>query len=276
MGALDRLAWPVSRLGEALEALARTGGLAPRSVEVPAPPGSLMWNSSEALGRWIEATAGGLGLEAEPVEVPYAEVERLVRSAGPALLRLPDGDEPHFLALLGGRRRAVSILGPDHTVHRLQPEVICTALCQGLEQPLAGQVDQLLGEANVPKRRQARARAAILRERLSPVRIDGGWLLRLPPGASLWRHLRQARLPRHLFRLIGAHTVQYLLLLLSWWVVGSGGARRAARPGVAPRLGPALAHHSPVPAAHDMVAGRARHWRGGAPQTTPPLRSPAA
>ena len=35
MGALDALSWPISRLGEALEALARTGGLAPRSVEVP-------------------------------------------------------------------------------------------------------------------------------------------------------------------------------------------------------------------------------------------------
>ena len=138
MGALHRLAWPISRLGEALEALARTGGLAPRPVEVQVDPGRLVWNSSEALGRWIEATAGRLGFEAERVEVSYAEVERLVRSAGPALLRLPDGDEPHFLALLGGRWRLVSILGPDHTVHRLQPEVICAALCQGRDQSLAG------------------------------------------------------------------------------------------------------------------------------------------
>ena len=38
MGDLDKLSWPVSRLGEVLEALARTGGLAPRSVEVPPPP----------------------------------------------------------------------------------------------------------------------------------------------------------------------------------------------------------------------------------------------
>jgi hypothetical protein len=153
MGALETLAWPIATLGDALEALARTGGLAPRSVEVSVSPGSLAWDNSEALGRWIEATAGVLGLEAERVEVPYAEVERLVRSAGPALLRLPGGDEPHFLALLGGRRRGVSILGPDRTVHRLQPEVICAALCQGLEQRLAARVDQVLSAASVPKRR---------------------------------------------------------------------------------------------------------------------------
>ena len=222
MGDLDKLSWPVSRLGEALEALARTGDLAPRSVEVPPPPHNLARDGAEGLGRWIEATAGSLGLEAEPVDVSYAEVERLVRSAGPALLRLPGAGEPHFLALLSGRRRAVSILGPDHLLHRLRPDVICRALCHELEQLHIAQVDQLLGAAKVPKRRQARARVAILHERLSPVRLDDGWLLRLPPGASIWRQVRQARLPRHLLVLIGAHTVQYFLVLLSWWLMGRG------------------------------------------------------
>ena len=222
MGDLDKLSWPVSRLGEALEALARTGDLAPRSVEVPPPPHNLARDGAEGLGRWIEATAGSLGLEAEPVDVSYAEVERLVRSAGPALLRLPGAGEPHFLALLSGRRRAVSILGPDHLLHRLRPDVICRALCHELEQLHIAQVDQLLGAAKVPKRRQARARVAILHERLSPVRLDDGWLLRLPPGASIWRQVRQARLPRHLLVLIGAHTVQYFLVLLAWWLMGRG------------------------------------------------------
>ena len=161
MGDLDKLSWPVSRLGEAIEALARTGALAPRSVEVPSPPHNLAQDGAEGLGRWIEATAGSLGLEAEPVDVPYAEVERLVRSAGPALLRLPSAGEPLFLALLSGRRRAVSILGPDRRLHRLRPDVICRALCHHLEQLHIAQVDQLLGEAKVPKRRQARARVAI-------------------------------------------------------------------------------------------------------------------
>ena len=222
MGALDQLSWPVSRLGEALEALARTGGLAPRAVEVPPPPPSLARDGAEGLGRWVEATAAALGLEVEPVDVPYAEVERLVRSAGPALLRLPGADEPRVLALLCGRRRAVSVLGPDRVVHWLRPGAVCTALCHDLEQHLVARVDQLLGEAQIPRRRQARVRAAIIRERLSAVRIDGGWLVRLPPGAGMWRQVRQARLPHYLLGLIGAHTVEYLLWLLSWWVVGRG------------------------------------------------------
>jgi ATP-binding cassette subfamily B protein len=222
MGELDKLSWPVSRLGEALEGLAHIAGLKPRAVEIPPPLHSLAQDGGEALGRWIEATAGSLGLETEPVAVPYMEVEQLVRSAGPALLRIPGVGEPHFLALLGGRRRVVSVLGPNRTVYRLRLKVICAALCQPLEQLLAARVDQVLGAAHVPKRRQARARAAIIHEHLSPVRIDGCWLLRLPPGASMWRQVRQARLLRPFFALIGAHTVQYFLWLLSWWMVGRG------------------------------------------------------
>jgi hypothetical protein len=222
MDDLDKLAWPVSRLGEVLVALAHTGGLVPRSVALPPLPPSLAQDGGEALRCWIEATTDALGLEAAPVEVSYTEVERFVRSAGPALLRIPGVGEPHFLALLGGRRRAVSILGLNRIVYRLQLKVVCAALCQPLEQLLAARVDQLLDAAHVPTRRQARARAAIIHEHLSPVRIDGSWLLRLPPGVSMWRQVRQARLLRPFFVLISAHTVQYLLWLLSWWMIGRG------------------------------------------------------
>jgi ATP-binding cassette, subfamily B, bacterial len=219
---LTAFSWPVSKLGEALEALAHTCGLTPTAIEPPAPPHGLRQGADEALTRWIEAAAGCLGLEAEPVDAPYAEVEQLVRRAGPALLRWPGPGEPRFFALLGGRRRAVSILGPDRVVHWLQLEVLRTALCQTIELPLVAEVTRLLDEAGVPKRRQARARAAILRERLSPARVAECWLLRLPPGAHLWDQVRHARLPRHLFGLIGAHAIQYFLVLLSWWMVGRG------------------------------------------------------
>jgi ATP-binding cassette subfamily B protein len=222
MGDLDELAWPVSRLSEALEALARTRGLVPRSVEIPSPPHSLAQDGGEVFRRWIEATVSSLGLEAEPIEVPYSEVERLIRSAGPALLCLPGASELHFLALVGGRRRAVSILGPDRAIHRLRPAAVCAALCQELEELLAARVDQIFDAANVSKRRQGRVRSAILRERLNLVRIDSCWLLRLPPGASMWRQVRQARLLGPLLGFIGAHTAQYFLWLLSWGLVGRG------------------------------------------------------
>jgi ATP-binding cassette subfamily B protein len=206
-------------LAEAIEGLARKSGLTLRPVEIPTPPAGLTQDGSEALGQWIEAVANRLGFESEPVEMFYAEVERLVRSAGPALLRLPGSGEPRFLALLAGEG---AVLGSDWVVHRLRSAVIRTALCQTLETPLTMEIEHILDEAGVSGRRRARARAAILHQRLSLARLGDCWLLRLPPGAHLWRQARLANLPHYLFIFLGAHTVQYALWLLSWGMVGRG------------------------------------------------------
>jgi len=222
---LHTLAWTPSRLGEAVELLARKGKLLPHPVEAPVPPGNLGQADDEALGRWIDAAVGRLGLEAEPVESSYAEVDQLVRGVGPALLRLPrnfDEGEPRFLALLKGGRRRISIIGPDASVRRVRLEAVRGALCYELETPRVGQIDQLLAEAGVSENRRAHARMAILREQLSPARIGGCWLLRLSPGANLWGQARHARLSRPLLMLIGAHIVQQILLIFAWWVIGRG------------------------------------------------------
>jgi ATP-binding cassette subfamily B protein len=219
---LNTLAWPVARLGEALEAMARRSGLASGERETPVPPEGLAQEEAEALGTWIEAAATWLGLEAESVEVPYAEVEGLVRRAGPALLLLPGAEVPRFLALLAGWRRGVSVLGPDLVVHWLPLLAVRAALCRALEAPLAADVDRLLGAVGVPVWRRERAQRAILGERLSAERIGGCWLLRLPAGTHFWHQMRHARLPQRLLVLVGAHATQYVLWLLSWWVVGQG------------------------------------------------------
>ena len=222
MGELHALAWPVARLGELIEAVARHGGLPLSGRETPRPPEGLAQASAEMLGAWIEASAAWLGLEAEAVAASYAEVERLVRGVGPAILRLPHQGEPRFLALLGKRWRTVAVLGPDLVVHRLRPAAIRDALCQELEAPLLSEADQLLDVVGVPVRRRGRVRQALLREQLSAEQIGGCWLVCLPAGTPFWSQMRQARLPQRLLVLLGAHATQYLLWLLSWWLVGQG------------------------------------------------------
>jgi ATP-binding cassette subfamily B protein len=187
-------------------------------------------HDDEAFGRWLTAAAGHLGLEAEPTPIPHGEVGRQLQQPGPSLLRL-SGGEPSFLVLLGGGRLTVSLLAPDLVVHRLRRSVVRAALCRDLEAPLTAEVDRLLVEAGVPTGRQARARAAILCERLGLTPIGGCWLLRLPPGASLWQQARQTRLPSRLFVLVGGHAMQYLLWLLAWWMVGQGALQGRFDPG---------------------------------------------
>src|SRR5690606_18144124 len=108
MADLAAAAWPASRLGEAIEGLARRSGMALEPRVAPAPPLDLPWDNVARTGKWIEATAQWLGLEAEPVTLSYAELDEAIRRAAPALLYVP-GDEPRFLALLRFGRRKVGV-----------------------------------------------------------------------------------------------------------------------------------------------------------------------
>jgi hypothetical protein len=221
---LDTLAWPASRLGEAIEFLARKGGFLPQPLAAPAAPENLEQADNATLERWVEVAAAQLRLEAEPVETPYAEVEQLVCGAGPAILRLPASMErpPAFLALLKGGRRWVSVVGLDFAVHRVRPWLVRDAMCREIEAPWIELTQKLLAEVGVPPERQARAQEVILGEQLGPTRVKGGWLLRLSPGASLWLQARRARLILPLLAIIGAHVVQQLLIAASWVVIGRG------------------------------------------------------
>ena len=172
---------------------------------------------------WIESAAQTLGFEAQPAETSYAEFERQLSRMGPALIAVG----PAFLALLP----SAILLTPEHTKVRVDPAVIRSALCADVEAPIFREIQQTLDRAQIPPSKQARARDAILRERLSSKRIRGIWLLRLPPGANFREQLRRAHIPRRLAALASAHAIQYLLWILAWYIVGSnvlgGGTDRA-------------------------------------------------
>ena len=215
------LSWPVSRLAEALEALARSSGVVFRSAAPLPPPTSLALNGGDSLGHRIEAAANCLGLEAEPLEISYGEVERVVCTTAPALLQFPCRGELRFLLLLD-ERKAVTVLGPDLAVHRLRPAAVGAALRQGFKAPFVTEVDQLLSEVGMSVGRQARVRETLLQQLASTEQLACAWVLRLPPSSSFWQQLRQARLPQRLVALVGAHVLQYGLWLVSWWLVGRG------------------------------------------------------
>ena len=111
------------------------------------------------------------------------------------------------------------------------PAAIRSAICADAEAPILREIQEMLDRAQIPPAKQARARDAILRERLSSKRIRGIWLLRLPPGANFWEQLRHARIPGRFAALASAHAIQYVLWILAWYIVGSnvlrGGTDRA-------------------------------------------------
>lgn len=100
--------------------------------------------------------------------------------------------------------------------------MIRSALCFPYEDAIAGELDQLLTEAQVPQERMKSARIAILREQLASLRIDAGWLLRLSPGENLRRQFFHAGVYGPLIVVLGMYLVQQLLAIGAWFVIGRG------------------------------------------------------
>ena len=205
---MNAVVWPRERAGEALTVLARVAKLPTARAA-----------TADTHAHAIEAIAGQLGLEAEPMGAAYADIEALLASAGPALVVLP-GDR--LVALLGSRGRRLVVVGPDHRVRTTDARVVREALCAEVDKLGAPVVDAVLDEARVPTRRRPRARAGLLRESLAGYRVEAGYLLRPAMSAPVAAHVRWTRLVPRLGLLAVAHAAQYGLGILGWWLVGKG------------------------------------------------------
>ena len=91
-------------------------------IELPTLPQGLIEENGERLGQWIEDAASAIGLEAEPVEVSYGDLERFLRQGGPALLRLQYEGNPRFLVLIGAKGKTLKLLGPGLEIFRTKLE----------------------------------------------------------------------------------------------------------------------------------------------------------
>jgi ATP-binding cassette subfamily B protein len=131
------------------------------------------------------------------------------------------GSEICFLAVLRGDTQDLTLLTPALTSQRLSLGIVRSALCREVEAPVLTETEAMLEQAGVPRRNRPQAISAILRQQLAAARVSDCWLLRLPPGAALWRQAREARVPSRILGLLTAHTAQYILWLLSWWLIGA-------------------------------------------------------
>ncbi|MGQ4806998.1 hypothetical protein NKDENANG_00336 [Candidatus Entotheonellaceae bacterium PAL068K] len=221
------LAWPASRLGEALERLAPQRRSHAATV-LPAWP-NLSTANNEELGQWIDVMARHLDLEVEAVEATYSDIDRLVQGAHPALLRLPgafDTDEPRFLALLKRGWWRISVIGADHKVYRLDPRRLRDALCYDMEATTLTHIDACLTRSGTATPRQPRpqplARDIIMHAGLGATLVGCGWLVRPLPNAPLRSQARYERLLPRLLVVLSMILLWQMLLSVSWLIIGHG------------------------------------------------------
>jgi ATP-binding cassette, subfamily B, bacterial len=217
---IKALHWPVSRLGEALEELARRANLYPLADEVLRVPDVVVQKGILELTNWIEWASDRLGIEAEPIDTILAQFDEVIANANPALMYFQEKDHAGFYLLLKSNGRYVNLFGPDLKVHRQPVKALRTAMVTQYEGPLSDEIDRLLSAANVSDRRKPQVRSMLMQERLGKQRIGRCWLLRLPPLTGFWRQLLQARLPQRLALILGVFVVVYSIEILGWGLIG--------------------------------------------------------
>src|SRR5689334_16127643 len=101
---LTSAAWPATRVTEAIQALATQAGFAINPLETVALPDDL---SVDQLHQWIETSAAQIGIQAEQAFVALDDIDTLLSSAAPALIRLSALEGAPLLAIVGRRGRFV-------------------------------------------------------------------------------------------------------------------------------------------------------------------------
>ena len=227
---LADLIWPASRLGEAIEILARQGKLlVDASPTLPAIP-DLSTSDDETVGKWIDNIAFHLDLEAEATVAGYGEIDQFIRGAYPALMRLPDEEGQHqlqFLVVLKANWRHVFLIGPDHSTYPVDPQHIRNTLCSPIEAPFLSHINDILNKLEITGQRPSRNRLTLTREiimqaGLATTTVGAGWLLRPLPNTSLRGQARYKRLSSYLFSSLGLILVWQLLQFSSWLLIGRG------------------------------------------------------
>ncbi len=224
------IAWPASKLAEAIDILAHKSKLASDLVSVSASSLYLGRAEDKIFDHWFTRAAQQLKITAESVAVSYLDMDTLVRGGGPILLRLPphfDTDESYFLALLKSRWGKAAIIGPDLKVHHIKTKTLQQALSYEIEAPLMSHTETLLTQLGVSEQRRKRAltsmaQETILREGLGSAQIITGWLLNPEANVSLWQQARFERAFYPFFVAVGAFAIAYTLTLLSWVIIGQG------------------------------------------------------
>ncbi len=219
----DAITWPSSRIAEALRHLAvNFGSRLKHEVDSPPPFSREPGQTDAMLGPWLQSVATHLELEALAVEATYSGIEELLGACAPAVLRLPDADEPRFVVLLASSKRRATLLGLDLGRHRVAIESLARQLRAPLEDKttIAEPIERILNQADLHGKRRLAARSAMFRELHGDKSLGNCWLIRPIAGASLSTLIRDAGLTPLLGSVAVLHLMQYSLWILAWWLLG--------------------------------------------------------
>lgn len=215
---LEALAWPASRLGDAIATLIRKGSIgSPDSKPVLNPTAPNELASEHSLSAWIEWCAKRLGCEAEPIESTLGDLGHELPRSCPALIQLSPA---LYLAALRGTHKTMYCVTPAGTLRRISVRALCTAICEPALANARADFDDIVRGLELPPSREQAIVRFLAGERLAEKRWTQCWKLRGSPGMPVRRWLHGAHALPNASMLAMTHAAQYLLWLTSWVIMG--------------------------------------------------------
>ena len=232
---LESIAWPTSRIAEAIGHLANSIHGRSEQVDDASSAAAIDPQLADAtLGPWLESVATNMELEALAVEANYGSIEALLGSCPPALLRLPNSVEPLFLVVLAGNKRRLTVLCVDGGRRTLSIGGVANRLRSSLEHDpsVAVPLERILNRIELGGRQRETTRGALLLELHGDKKIADCWLIRPVAAAPLGTLVRDAKLMPLLASVAVLHLLQYSLWILAWWLLGWMSVRGRFEPGL--------------------------------------------
>ncbi|MBX9758722.1 MAG: ABC transporter ATP-binding protein/permease [Beijerinckiaceae bacterium] len=219
-GQARALSWPIARLGEGLEELARRAGLIAGSVEAASMPESVARKGGAELDRWLAWAAGRFGVQADVVACPTPDIGALLLSASPAIVRFADAEGPRFLLLLGASFGRLRLIAPDLSAQFASLEDVCELIAAPAQARAARDIEKVLDVAQPSSRRRKSIKAFMLADRMKSTSISGLIVLRRPAGASFMRQVRGAGVLPRVAGVLALFAILYVLEILGWTLIG--------------------------------------------------------
>lgn len=196
------IAWPVERLAEAIEAIARARHW-------------LAHDTSSATPASIGPAAEAAGVEAEAVSLRYASVDGELRSLGAALIVVAAG----VLPVVRTDARNAHVLTPEGRRVAVPLWRVREAICANVEARFAPDVDRVLAMSGIAGKRLKSSRTAMLRELVGDAPVGKLWIVRLRP-ENVHAVVHDARLLKKALVFLSVNAAEMLLFVLSWWILG--------------------------------------------------------
>lgn len=212
--------WSVSQWPDAIETLAREAKLAPIMETANLP--KLQQADMPLNAQNVELAATYLGVESEPIQATYSDIDEVLRFEGPMLLATSAlaSDEPELLLVLSSQGQRICIITPTLSKVWVSLRHLRNRVCEATETQAIRALDGILDKAALPPKQRDRVCQKLLHAQLNKTEVCYGWQLRLLPNSTLVQQASEFGVPRLIAILLIAIGLVQASIVGAWVMLG--------------------------------------------------------